>query len=203
MPKRPVRHRSRAQAILVPGAWTCKFDPFKLGFIVALAAYGYFCALHYTVSGFINGTNPLMMFVHGINLIFHEAGHSLFMIFGHFLHILGGSLLQILVPAVISGYFFYTQQPYAAAVALCWTGENFWDVSIYIKDAQLRLLPLLGGEGVLHDWHFLLLDLRLLPQGQLIGNMAHTIGVIIYAIAILTGIYCAQIKENQNRKLRN
>lgn len=56
---------------------------------------------------------------------------------------------------------------------------------------------------MLHDWHFLLLDLRLLPQGQLIGSIAYTIGVIIYAIAILTGTYYAQIKENQNRKLRN
>ncbi len=180
---------------MVSGAWTFNFDPFKLGFIVALAAYGFFCAPHYTVTGFINGTNFLMMFIHGVNLIFHEAGHTLFMIFGRFLHILGGSLLQILIPSVISGYFFYTKQPYAGAVALCWTGENFWDVSIYIKDAQLRLLPLLGGENVLHDWHFLLLDLRLLTQGQLIGGIAYAIGVIIYAIAIFTGVYYAQIKN--------
>lgn len=203
MSKPPSRHRARSRSILVPGAWTFQFDPLKLSFIIALAAYGYFCAPHYTVSGFINGTNPLMMFIHGVNLIFHEAGHTLFLVFGRFSHLLGGSLLQILLPATISGYFFYTKQNFAGAVALCWTGENLWDVSIYIKDAQLRLLPLLGGEGVLHDWHFLLLDLRLLPQGQLIGRVVYGVGVIIYAIAIFAGIYYAQLPKSNNGRRKN
>ena len=37
-------------------------------------------------------------FMHGINLVFHEAGHVVFMSFGHFLHVAGGTLGQWLMP---------------------------------------------------------------------------------------------------------
>lgn len=177
-----------------PAVWTFKFELPKLALIGFLLAYGLFCARHYNFSDFINGTNPLMMFIHGVNLIFHEAGHTIFSMFGQLVHLLAGSGMQILVPAVISGYFFFTRQPFAAAVALCWVGENFWDVSVYIKDAQERALPLLGGEGVLHDWHFILVILRCLDQDDAIGNTAFTIGTLIYGFAIFLGVFYAQIQ---------
>lgn len=188
--------RSPQRPSPTPG-WTFQFEPLKIGFVALLLAYGILNGPNYTVSGFLEGGNFLMMFLHGVNLIFHEAGHTLFMMFGRFLHILGGSLMQILVPAIISSYFFYTKQPYAGAIALCWVGENFWDVSIYIKDAQHRLLPLLGGEGVMHDWHFLLLDLRLLTKDQLIGGIAYNIGTLLYGFAIFMGVYYAQIQPTK------
>ncbi|MBW4521452.1 MAG: hypothetical protein KME16_17360 [Scytolyngbya sp. HA4215-MV1] len=165
------------------------FSAFRLTGIAILALYGWFGSPAYTVENFLEGSNAIMGFLHGVNLIFHEAGHTIFSPFGEFLHMLGGSLNQILIPAIISGYFFFTHQKYAAAVALCWVAENFWDVSIYIKDAQERSLPLLGGEGVLHDWHFLLLDLRLLPYDQAVGNTVYTIGSLLYLAAIAIGIY--------------
>jgi hypothetical protein len=173
----------------------------KLSLIGFLLAYGLFCARHYNFSDFINGTNPLMMFIHGVNLIFHEAGHTIFSMFGQLIHLLAGSGMQIAVPAVITGYFFFTRQPFAAAVALCWVGENFWDVSVYIKDAQERALPLLGGEGVLHDWHFILVILRCLDKDDAIGNTAFMIGTLIYGFAIFLGVFYAQIQpqpKNQN-----
>ena len=37
-------------------------------------------------------------FIHGIDLIFHEAGHVIFGFFGQFLAVLGGSLMQVLIP---------------------------------------------------------------------------------------------------------
>ncbi|MGG6294640.1 hypothetical protein ACQ4M4_09460 [Leptolyngbya sp. AN02str] len=180
-----------------PAEWTFKFDPLKLGFISFLLIYGVMNAPSYTVSDFINGVNWLMGFLHGVNLIFHEAGHMLFLPFGRLMHLLGGSLMQGLVPGGIAAYFWQTRQPYAAAVALCWLGENFWDVSIYIKDAQNRMLPLLGGEGVLHDWHFILLDLRLLPHDQLIGGTVYQLGILIYAFALFMGVFYAQIQRDR------
>ncbi|QZZ23390.1 hypothetical protein J5X98_05670 [Leptothermofonsia sichuanensis E412] len=166
----------------------------KVAFVVVLALYGLFGASSYTVERFLEGGDRIMMFLHGVNLIFHEAGHVIFAIFGRFLHILGGSLMQFLVPAGIAGYFFFHRQLYASAVTLCWAAQNLWDVSIYIKDAQERALPLLGGEAVLHDWHFLLLDLNLLTQDQLIGNLVFWIGTLLYLAAILAGLYYAQIR---------
>ncbi len=170
-----------------------KLNPLKVSFVIILALYGLFGASSYTVERFLEGSDSIMMFLHGVNLIFHEAGHVIFSFFGRFLHILGGSLMQVLVPAGIAGYFFFHRQLYAGALTLCWVAQNLWDVSIYIKDAQARVLPLLGGEAVLHDWHFLLLDMNLLTKDQLIGNLVFWLGVLLYVAAIFAGFYCSQV----------
>lgn len=175
-------------------AFLAGFNPIKAGFVGLLALYGVFGAPNYTVDSFLEGTDSVMMFLHGVNLIFHEAGHTILSFFGQFIHILGGSLMQVMVPAVIAGYFAVTRQLYAGAITLCWAAQNLWDVSIYIKDAQARSLPLLGGEGVLHDWHFLLLDLRLLPHDQIVGNIVFSCGALLYLVAIAGGFYYARIK---------
>ena len=173
-----------------------RLHPLRAGFIGLLGLYGLFGASNYTVDGFLDGSDHIMMFLHGVNLIFHEAGHTILSGFGQFLHILGGSLMQVMVPAVIAGYFVATRQMYAGAIALCWVAQNLWDVSIYIKDAQERSLPLLGGEGVLHDWHFLLLDLHLLAQAQLVGTITFVLGSLLYLVAIVIGIYYARTETH-------
>jgi hypothetical protein len=38
-------------------------------------------------------------FMHVIDLVFHEAGHVLFAPFGRFMTTIGGSLMQVIVPA--------------------------------------------------------------------------------------------------------
>ena len=42
-------------------------------------------------------------FLHRPLLVFHEAGHVLFMPLGHWLMVLGGTLGQLLMPAVLAG----------------------------------------------------------------------------------------------------
>jgi hypothetical protein len=169
-----------------------RLDPLKAGFIGVLALYGLFGSGSYTVEKFLAGDEVVMMFLHGVNLIFHEAGHTILAGFGQFIHILGGSLMQVMVPLVIAIAFAVQRQFYAGAVTLCWVGQNLWDVSIYIKDAQERSLPLLGGENVLHDWHFLLLDLNLLTKDQLVGNLVFLLGSLVYLGAIGIGLYFSQ-----------
>ncbi|MGI0493575.1 hypothetical protein ACN4EG_17480 [Alkalinema pantanalense CENA528] len=175
------------------------FEPLKLGSIGLVAVYGLWGSWSYNIADFINGSNRIMMFIHGANLIFHEAGHIIFMLFGPFMHVFGGSFNQILIPAIISSYFFITGQRFSSAIALAWAGENFWDVSIYVKDASAMELPLLGGEGVLHDWNTLLDDMGLLPLDQVIGNCFFGIGSIIYLIAIGLGVYYAQLSDRQRQ----
>jgi len=41
-------------------------------------------------------------FIHAPLLVFHEAGHVLFALFGHGLMVDGGSLMQLIVPAVLT-----------------------------------------------------------------------------------------------------
>ncbi len=172
-----------------------KFDPLKAGFITCLAVYGLFGAKNYTVEGYLEGSDRVMHFIHGANLIFHEAGHIFFAILGQFMGVFGGSLFQILLPACLVVYFWITRQLFAAAVTACWTGQNFWDVSIYVKDAQSLVLPLLGGDNGFHDWNFLLDELNWLAQDQLVGNFIFWVGWLIYAGAIALGIYYARLPQ--------
>ena len=59
--------------------------------------------------------------LHLINLPFHEAGHLLFMPFGRFMTILGGSLGQILMPLICLGTFVLkTRDSFGGSVALWW-----------------------------------------------------------------------------------
>jgi hypothetical protein len=168
------------------------FDLARLVGVIPFLVYGLFFARQYNVADFLEGTNRIGQFIHGANLIFHEAGHILFMPFGEFMAILGGSLNQILIPAIICGYFFVKGQRYASAVTLFWVGENFWDVSIYAKDADSMVLPLLGGNDEAHDWYNLLTILDWLPYTQIVGNLIYAIGSILYLIAIPAAFYFAQ-----------
>ncbi len=114
----------------------------------------------------------------GANFIFHEAGHVLFSFFGQFLQILGGSLTQVAIPLMCTGYFARQHQAAASAVTLFWTGESITHVAIYIADARVMGLPLHGGEGVIHDWNYLLGRLNLVNHAESLGRLAFALGVI-------------------------
>ena len=125
----------------------------------------------------------------GANLIFHEAGHVLLSALGEFMMILGGSLMQVLIPAACTAYFLLRRQLASSAVTLFWTGESLTGVAIYVADAGRRELPLLGGEASTHDWNFLLGRLGLLGHADglawlLFGIAAAT---ILAALGLLAG----------------
>jgi hypothetical protein len=172
---------------------TENFDVLKLSLLLPFLLYGLFYAKHYNVADVLEGNQGLMQFLHGVNLIFHEAGHILFMPFGRFMTILGGSLNQILIPAIISGYFFFKGQKYSGAITLFWVGENFWDVSVYAADGRDAVLPLLGGGDTdSHDWLNLLSMMGLVEQAPLVGSLIYAIGTLIYLGAIGLTIYFSQ-----------
>jgi hypothetical protein len=64
-----------------------------------------------------------------VNLLIHEAGHVIFMPFGEFISIAGGSLFQLIVPAVFAAYFFRRGQFFSAALVLFWLGESMLNVA--------------------------------------------------------------------------
>ena len=122
--------------------------------------------------------------VHLPDLIFHEAGHILFMPFGRFMTVLGGSLFQILVP-IICAIVFARQQGnwFACAVMVWWAGQNLVDVAPYIADARKLQLTLIGGrtgaevEG--HDWEYILTALGWLHLDMRLGRAAHVLGSLV------------------------
>ncbi len=91
----------------------------------------------------------------GVNLLFHEAGHPLFGIFRwEPLTILGGTLMQVLVPLVVFGSFWLRREAPGAAAAGIWAFENLLNIARYVADARAQILPLVGGGE--HDWADLL-----------------------------------------------
>ena len=125
-----------------------------------------------------------LRFIHGIDLVIHEAGHAFAIFLPRFLSVLGGSALQVLMPAVCAWTFLKQRQPGSFAVALFWTGENVTDVAIYMADAKKRALPLLGGDPIGHDWHYLFGQLGLLNWGQALGRLTFGLGIVMIAIAL-------------------
>lgn len=144
-------------------------EPFKTGVALVAGLYFLWCAY-----------DPAQWrFLDGINLVIHEAGHMLFMPFGEFLMIAGGSLLQVIMPAAFVWYFRRHAQPYSAALALFWVGQSMLNVSVYAADAVAMQLPLLGGQDSLHDWNYLLER-----TGQL-GGTAAIAGMIRFAATVV------------------
>jgi hypothetical protein len=130
--------------------------------------------------------------LHLINLPFHEAGHLLFMPFGRFMTILGGSLGQILMPFIcLATFVLRTRDPFGGSVALWWTAENFMDVAPYIDDARAMELILLGGftgqEADAHDWNNLLAMLGWLQHDHRLAQLSYGIGTALMLLALVWG----------------
>ncbi len=142
-------------------------------------------------------------FLHLVNLPFHEAGHLIFMPFGRFMTILGGSLGQILMPLVCLGTFLIkTRDPFGGSVALWWTAENFMDVAPYINAARKMDLILLGGftgkEVDAHDWNNLLTMLGWLQYDHGLAKVAYGIGTVLMLGSLCWG---AALLRRQSRRL--
>ncbi len=124
-------------------------------------------------------------FIDAVNLIIHEAGHVVFMFFGEFLHILGGSIFQILLPSLFVFYFYRQQSYFSASLLVFWVGQNIINISVYASDAIKRELPLIGGDTSGHDWHNILSTTGLLSYTETIGNIFYILGIFI----IILGFY--------------
>ncbi|MCB1630878.1 MAG: hypothetical protein KDI23_03550 [Pseudomonadales bacterium] len=127
-------------------------------------------------------------FLHGVDLAFHEFGHLFFRPFGEFMTILGGSLFQILLPlTLLAGFVLRQRDNFAAAVTLWWCGQNFIDLSPYIRDAEYRVLPLVGGGEESHDWGNLLERLDAIGSCHILARSSFTIGTLLMLLALLWG----------------
>jgi len=119
------------------------------------------------------------------DLVIHEAGHFFFSLFGRFIYTLGGTLMQIILPSIIASYFFRNNYRTGVQFGLLWLGQNFINISVYAADAQARKLPLIGGNKVYHDWHYLLGEIGILQYDYLVGYIFFGIAIAIFLVAIL------------------
>jgi len=148
-----------------------------------LAVYGGFLILNPGHYGWLDS----------LDLAIHEFGHPLFGLFGAFIGALGGTLMQLLMPAIFVAYFWRQGDRHAAMVALWWVAQNLWNVSVYVQDARAEELPLVGGGE--HDWAYLLGELGLLRQDHAIADVVHFAGVILLIASCLWGwIYASVLR---------
>jgi hypothetical protein len=119
-----------------------------------------------------------------VNLAVHEAGHVLFQPFGDPLVVLGGSLLQVLVPAAFVAYFLVRHEAFSASVVTAWLGASLTNVALYIGDARAQELPLLGGENVIHDWWYLFTEWDMLPHDIVIANWVRLIAALAFVVSV-------------------
>ena len=128
--------------------------------------------------------NPLWVLVHAFDLIVHEAGHVVFRWFGATAHAAGGSLLQLMLPALFVYQGVYWSNRVGTQLALLLLGQNFVDVSIYAGDAQARALPLLGGDRVFHDWHVVLSNLGLLDATPIVAGVLSGLAFVAWGLML-------------------
>jgi hypothetical protein len=132
---------------------------------------------------------------HAVNLAFHEAGHLLFRLFGNFMSVLGGSLLQLMIPlAVLVSFLRRQRDPFAASVGLWWFGQSLMDLAPYMYDAQAQRMLLIGGvtggqAPGYHDWNNLLGRLGWLEAAPGLAALANGFGLTLMLTALAWGSY--------------
>lgn len=148
----------------------------------------------------IEGWSLFTGLIHNVNLVFHEAGHVLFGLFGNnTLMVLGGSLNQLLIPFIAYAAFFYKRDRAGAAFALLWFFGNFIDVSIYMADGRFLKLPLIGGLGMeVHDWRNLFNRFDLWGIDQMLANMMFYLGWV--GLFLAWAWLCKSWRSDQRKK---
>ncbi len=126
----------------------------------------------------------LARIVDGADLLFHEAGHPIFGVFGwRFLTYLGGTLGQLAFPAVAAAIFALRRRPVSLGAAIVWIGLNLVNIGRYAADGQARLLPILAADASEHDWWNLLGMLHVRPHAPAIGGVIMAAGWLAQVIA--------------------
>jgi predicted RNA-binding Zn-ribbon protein involved in translation (DUF1610 family) len=168
----------------------------RVALLAGLAAWGvWLISLDYR-SGEIGAS-----FLHGPLLLFHEAGHVIFSPFGEWMMFLGGTLGQLLLPAIIVVAFLWkNHDPFGAAVGLWLLGVSLLDVAPYMFDAldpQLMLLSGATGEDGGHDWIYLFNSMGLLRRAPLIGALTHKLGALVLLLALAWAAWLLVLQRRQ------
>lgn len=116
------------------------------------------------------------------NLAIHEAGHPVFGVFaapdevglGYVLMILGGTLLQLVVPFACAVAFYFRREITGVAFCIFWFCENFLYIGHYMATARTLDIHLVGSGD--HDWEILFTHWNLLVHDQQIGHATRALG---------------------------
>lgn len=120
------------------------------------------------------------------NLAFHEAGHPLFGMIYSGLGVYGGTLMQLLMPAVCAFEALREQKRAGFYFCVIWFAENLLNIARYMADARAHELPLVGGldPELYHDWSNILADWGLLSLDTTLAFCLRIIAVVLMLWAL-------------------
>lgn len=159
-------------------------------FVALVCAYFWYYASTYTEWHFIDNAN----------LIFHEAGHTIFFWIPEFWNMAAGSIFQLAIPVIFTAYFFLQRQNISGALCLLWVGQNLLNISMYAGDAIVMQLDLLGGDSVTHDWNYLLSMMGVLRHTPAIASGIHLAGITVITLGTILAIYFAFTSRSNNER---
>lgn len=140
-------------------------------------------------------------FLDNVDLPIHETGHLIFRLLGQFMGIAGGSLFQVIFPAVFVGYFIWYEKYYSAAIVLLWVGQSLLNVYVYAADAVVMQLVLTSGftgsEGSFHDWNYLLTETGLIGSTKTISGIIRILGTLVIIAASASAVYFSFIPAEE------
>lgn len=146
--------------------------------------------LAWNVFGQYRGGSEGASLFSGITFGVHEFGHLVFAFGGEFLTILGGSLMQLLIPLGAAALLYHHRDYFGITVAALWLSSSLLDMATYIADARAFDLDLLSfGEGGGHDWAWLLQRWGVVQHNLGIAGAVRGVGLLLLLAAVLTGIW--------------
>ncbi|MDP9269335.1 MAG: hypothetical protein M3P27_13570 [Acidobacteriota bacterium] len=155
-------------------------EPWKLVPLWAMIPWLLFYAWFVWYAYRANGVN---LFIDAVNMVTHEAGHPLFGYLGETMHLWGGTILQLLIPAALCFTFVRMRELMGATFTAWLFFENFLGIAIYMADARAMELPLVSAEGgpddvIGHDWNQIFGRLGLLQHDTQIAGVVKAIGYL-------------------------
>jgi len=131
----------------------------------------------------------------GITLAIHELGHVLFGPFGAWLAVAGGSITQLAAPAAAAWLLYRQRDYFGAAVGGAWLSMSLSNLAVYVADARAEALPLysLGGGDVVHDWHYLLGSVHLLPHDSQIAGLVRLAAFAVLGSSVWLGAWLCDV----------
>ncbi|HCI72005.1 MAG: hypothetical protein CL662_08340 [Bacteroidetes bacterium] len=150
------------------------------------------------------GFSMIYFVIDNLTLIIHEAGHTIFGIFGwRFLTVLGGTLLQILLPFLLFIVSWRSRKIVVSQASLYWLGFAWLDSAAYCADAYTQDLPLIGNlPKSSHDFLNILSDMNILNHYKTISWVMFVIGCFILITGIALPYFSKKRTETVNLDLK-
>ena len=150
------------------------------------------------------GFSMIYFVIDNLTLIIHEAGHTIFGIFGwRFLTVLGGTLLQILLPFLLFIVSWRSRKIVVSQASLYWLGFAWLGSAAYCADAYTQDLPLIGNlPKSSHDFLNILSDMNILNHYKTISWVMFVIGCFILITGIALPYFSKKRTETVNLDLK-